>query len=416
MASVRPLRSPRRRVLAVLAGATAALALAACGGGSGEADADATAAPAPPTTATAPARESATAGVRLARVAGNLGDALYVTGAPGEPGKLFVVQQSGRIRILQNGRLLRQPFLDVSRLITSGGEQGLLGLAFHPDYAANGRFYVDYTNRAGDTRVVGYRRASATRADAGSARVLLGVDQPYANHNGGGLAFGPDGMLYIGLGDGGSGDDPQNHAQDTNSLLGTLLRIDVDRRSGGRPYGIPPDNPFAGGGGRPEIYSYGLRNPWRLSFDRERRDLWIGDVGQNAIEEIDYRPRGAGAGANFGWRAFEGRSANIGGTRALRGPSGHTPPVAQYRHTQGCSVTGGYVYRGAKVPALVGRYVFADFCSGTVWSMRAGPKPGDVRRETNLGARLSNVTSFGESLNGDVYVIAAGSLYRFARR
>jgi glucose/arabinose dehydrogenase len=411
---VAPVRASRstRGVLAAIAAVAAATTLAACGGGSDGAEADgATTGDA----AASPAQEAATGGVRLARVRGGLGDALYVTGAPGQPGRLFVVQQSGTIRILQNGKLLGRPFLDVSRLITAGGEQGLLGLAFHPGYARNGRFYVNYTDRSGDTRVVEYRRASATRADPSSARVLLGVDQPFANHNGGGLAFGPDRMLYIGLGDGGSGDDPHGNGQDTGSLLGKLLRIDVDRRTGGRPYGIPAGNPFAKGGGRPEIYAYGLRNPWRFSFDRARGDLWIADVGQNAIEEIDYRPRNRGAGANFGWRAFEGRSVHIGGTGALRGPSRHTPPVAQYTHAEGCSVTGGYVYRGTRVPALRGRYVYADYCSGTVWSMRAGPKPGGVRRETRLGVRLSNVTSFGQSLNGDVYVVAGGSLYRFVR-
>ncbi|MGE0027018.1 MAG: sorbosone dehydrogenase family protein [Thermoleophilia bacterium] len=414
---MRPPRSPRR-VLALMAGAAAALALAACGG-QGQADAEITT-PARTTaggapTAAAPAREAATAGVRLAKVRGGLGDALFITGAPGQPGRLFIVQQSGRIRVLQNGKLVGRPFLDVSRLITSGGEQGLLGLAFHPDYARNGLFYVDYTDRSGNTRVVEYRRASATRANPSSARVLLGVDQPFPNHNGGMLAFGPDRMLYIGLGDGGSGDDPQDNAQNTNSLLGKILRIDVDGRSGGRPYGIPAGNPFADGGGRPEIFAYGLRNPWRFSFDRGNGDLWIGDVGQGSVEEIDHLARGTGAGTNFGWRAFEGRSVHIGGTGALEGPSGHTPPVAQYTHAQGCSVTGGYVYRGNKVPALRGRYVYADFCSGTVWSMRAGTNPGGVRRETGLGARLSNVTSFGESLSGDVYVIAGGALYRFVR-
>jgi glucose/arabinose dehydrogenase len=412
VALVRPFRSPRR-VLALIAGAAAVLAFAACGGGSGQAEADTTTAG--ETAVAAPAQEAATAGVRLARVRGGLGDALFITGAPGQPGRLFVVQQGGRIRILENGTLLGRPFLDVSRLIAAGGEQGLLGLAFHPDYARNGRFYVDYTNRAGDTRVVEYRRASATRADPSSARVLLRVDQPFANHNGGALAFGPDRMLYVALGDGGSGDDPHNNAQNANSLLGKLLRIDVDGSTGGRPYGIPAGNPFANGGGRPEVYAYGLRNPWRFSFDRTRGDLWIGDVGQSAVEEIDFRARDTGAGTNFGWRAFEGRSSHIGGAQALEGPARQTPPVAQYTHAQGCSVTGGYVYRGTKVPALRGRYVYADFCSGTVWSMRAGPKPGDVRRETGLGARLSNVTSFGESLNGDLYVIAGGSLYRFVR-
>jgi glucose/arabinose dehydrogenase len=408
---VRALRSPRRLV-ALLVGAAAALTPAACGGSEGP---EAGTAPTAPASAV-PAQEAQTGGARLARVRGGLGDALFVTGAPGQPGRLFIVQQGGRIRILQNGRLVGRPFLDVSRLITAGGEQGLLGLAFHPGYARNGRFFVNYTNRSGDTRVVEYRRASATRADPRSARVLLAIDQPFSNHNGGALAFGPDRMLYIATGDGGSGDDPRGNGQSTSSLLGKLLRIDVDRRTGGRPYGIPSGNPFASGGGRPEVYHYGLRNPWRFSFDRTRGDLWIGDVGQNAIEEIDYRPGSAGGGANFGWRAFEGRASNVGGAGALRGPSRHTAPVAQYSHSEGCSVTGGYVYRGSRAPALAGRYLYADFCSGTVWSMRAGPDPGGVRRETRLGARLSNVTSFGESLNGDLYVLAGGTLYRFARR
>ncbi len=402
-----------RRALALLAGVSAVFAIAACGG-SDDAEAD-SGSPGGGAATSAPAQEAATSGVRLARVRGGLGDALFLTGAPGRPGALFVVQQSGRIRIIQNGRLLGRPFLDVSGLVSAGGERGLLGLAFHPGYARNGRFYVNYTNRSGDTRVVEYRRATATRANPSSARVLLAVEQPFANHNGGMLAFGPDGMLHIGLGDGGSGDDPQNNAQDPRSLLGKILRIDVDRRSGGRPYGIPAGNPYAGGGGRPEILHTGLRNPWRFSFDRARGDLWIGDVGQNAIEEVDVRLRGAGP-ANFGWRAFEGRSAYLGGAGAIEGGRRHTPPVAQYPHSQGCSVTGGYVYRGTEVPALRGRYVYADFCSGRVWSMRAGPRPGGVRVENGLGVRLANVTSFGESLAGDVYVIAGGTLYRFARR
>jgi glucose/arabinose dehydrogenase len=393
------------RIIAAIALACACAALAGCGS-----DGDAAGAAAEP----APPREEAQAGgFRLAKVAGNLGDALYVTGAPGQPGRLYVVQQSGRIRILERGRL-RGTFLNLSGIVTAGGEQGLLGLAFHPSYARNGRFFVYYTDRSGDQRVVEYRRASAARANPGSARGLLTMQDPYSNHNGGHLAFGPDGLLYIGTGDGGSGGDPHDNGQSPDTLLGKLLRIDVNSRAGGRAYGIPDGNPYARGGGRPEIYAYGLRNPWRFSFDRQRGDLWIGDVGQGALEEIDYRRAGTGAGVNFGWNAFEGRAAFGGGPVRGNAPVG---PVAQYSHGQGCSVTGGYVYRGTKVPALRGRYAYADFCSGRLWTMRAGPDPGGVREDTGrLGVRLSNVTSFGEGLAGELYVVANGSLYRFARR
>jgi glucose/arabinose dehydrogenase len=308
-----------------------------------------------------------------------------------------------------------RPFLDIRSRVAYGGEQGLLGLAFSPSYARDRTFYVNYTAKPdGSTRIVRYRARNG-RALPGSARQILRIDQPYANHNGGHLAFGPDGYLYVATGDGGSGGDPHGNGQRTDTLLGKILRIDVDSRTGGRPYGIPADNPYASGGGRPEIYSYGLRNPWRFSFDRARGDIWIGDVGQNEIEEIDHRPRDGARGANFGWSAYEGRSA-YAGAGAVRGAR-PVAPVAQYTHGQGCSVTGGYVYRGARVPALRGRYLYADFCSGRVWSMRAGPNPGGVREETRrLGVSLSNVTSFGEGLRGDVYVLAGGALHRFVSR
>ncbi len=359
--------------------------------------------------------QTARARYRLARVSSGLGDALYVTAAPGQANRLYIVQQSGRILIQQRGRLRGRPFLDVSSSISSGGERGLLGLAFHPRYASNGRFYVYFTNRGGDTRVVEYRRSNANVANPRSARTLVSIDQPFENHNGGAIAFGPDGYLYIATGDGGSGGDPNGNAQNTDSLLGKLLRIDVNGRSAGLPYRIPPGNPFASRSGRPEIYSYGLRNPWRFSFDRRRGDLWIGDVGQGNLEEVDFRRKGRARGVNFGWNAFEGRSS-FKGASAARGakPVG---PVAQYSHASGCSITGGYVYRGKRAKGLVGRYLYADFCSGRVWSMRAGPRPGGVREETKrLGVRLSNVTSFGEGLGGDLYVLADGSLYRFVGR
>jgi glucose/arabinose dehydrogenase len=351
------------------------------------------------------------AGFKLQRVTGGLPQALYVTHAPGEANRLFIVNQDGTIRILQRGRLLPGAFLNLRGRISSGGERGLLGLAFHPRYRANGKFYVNYTDRAGNTRIVEFRRRTRNRART-SGRVLMTIRQPFSNHNGGHLAFGPDGFLYIGTGDGGSAGDPLRAAQNVRSLLGKLLRIDVNGRTRTRRYRIPRTNPFRARPGRPEVYSYGLRNPWRFSFDRARGDLWIGDVGQNALEEIDYRPRGRGRGANFGWNAFEGRS-RFGG--ALRG-SRHIPPVAQYSHASGCSVTGGYVYRGRRVPALRGRYVYGDFCTGRVWTMRAGPRPGGVRDDTGrLGVSLSGLKSFGESGDGTIYVIANSRLYRFVR-
>ncbi|HWH14340.1 MAG TPA: PQQ-dependent sugar dehydrogenase [Miltoncostaeaceae bacterium] len=367
--------------------------------------------PATAPAAPAPARATAT-GYRLVRVAGNLGDPLYVTAAPGRPNRLYVVRQSGTVVILERGRRLPRPFLDVRGAIRSGGEQGLLGLAFHPEYARNRRLFVNYTDRAGDTRVVEYRaNAAGTAVAPGSARVLLSQDQPYSNHNGGMLAFGPDRRLYIGLGDGGGGGDPLRAGQDLSTFLGKILRIDVDGR---RPYAVPGDNPFRGvSGARGEIWHYGLRNPWRFSFDRGTGDMWIGDVGQNALEEISRAPAGRG-GLNFGWNAFEGRR-RFGGT--LRPGSRHTPPVTQYGRDRGVSVTGGYVYRGPAVPALRGRYLFADYGTGRVWSIRAGARPGGLREETGrLGVRLGNITSFGEGAGGELYVLSGDGLYRLARR
>jgi glucose/arabinose dehydrogenase len=407
--------TPRRRTRAALTlgGIAAAAALVA---GLALASRDGDGPPAPPAPAPAAATGDATASatqagrVRLARVA-SVGDGLFVTGAPGSAGRLYVVQKSGTVRILQGGRYLPRPFLDVRRLVSGGGEQGLLGLAFHPRFARNGRVFVNYTDRAGDTRVVEYRARADRRAVVpSSARTILRIAQPYSNHNGGMVAFGPDGALYVATGDGGGAGDPEGNGQDLGSLLGKILRLDVDA---GRPYAIPAGNPFRRtAGARPEIWHYGLRNPWRFSFDRGTGDLWMGDVGQNAVEEVNRAPAGRG-GLNFGWNAWEGRS-RFGGT--LRAGSAATMPVAQYTHAQGVSVTGGYVYRGTAVPALRGRYVFADFGSGRVWSMRAGARPGGVREETGrLGVRLSSVTSFGEGTAGELYVIANGSLYRFRR-
>ena len=354
--------------------------------------------------------------LRLGTVARGLDGALYATAAPGDARRLFVVQQAGLIRVRLGGRVLPRPFLDVrDRVSTEGPEQGLLGLAFHPRYAANGRFFVNYTNRAGDTRVVEYRvSGDRNRAAPRSARTLLAIGQPASNHNGGHLTFGPDRMLYVGVGDGGSAADSDSNGQRLDTLLGKLLRIDVDRREAGRRYGIPPDNPFVGRpGARPEVWAYGLRNPWRFSFDRLRGDLWIGDVGANSYEEIDYRPAQRPPGANFGWNAFEGRLRYPGGDP----PDGRVvPPVAQYSHAAGCSVTGGYVYRGSAVRALRGRYVYGDFCTGALFTMRAGPWPGKPQRVTGLSVSLAGLTSFGEGPGGELYAVAGGAVYRFLPR
>jgi len=351
--------------------------------------------------------------VRLTTVASGFDQALFVTQAPGDATRLFVVEQTGRIRIVKNGTVLAQPFLDLSGSVSCCGERGLLGLAFHPDYARNGRFFVDYTNRAGDTRVAEYRVSSDPDQARPTGRVLLGVRQPFSNHNGGMLAFGPDGKLYIGLGDGGSGGDPFRNGQSPRTMLGKILRIDVDRRTGSRPYGIPPDNPFAGRKGvLPEIYILGVRNPWRFSFDRRTGDLWIGDVGQSTTEEVDVLTPARARGANLGWNRFEGRGRFSGTPLSI----GHlVQPVAQYSHASGCSVTGGYVYRGTAVPALAGRYLYGDFCSGRIWSIRAGRRPGGVREITGaLGGPRQGITSFGQDNAGEVYLVTGDTVSRFA--
>ena len=328
--------------------------------------------------------------------------------------RLFVAEQGGLIRIVQGSAAAPAPFLDLSSLVVTGGERGLLGVAFHPDYRANGRFFVDYT-RAGDgaTVIAEYRVSTdPQRADPASARVLLVIPQPFENHNGGALRFGPDGLLYIGMGDGGSANDPGNRAQDTAQLLGKILRIDVDR---GIPYGIPPGNPFADRqGGRPEIWAYGLRNPWRFSFDRATGDLFVGDVGQGAWEEVDRFAAGAGAGSNLGWRAMEGRHCTgLAASVACNDPS-LTLPIVEYDHGGGrCSITGGTVYRGVNVPALASRYVYADFCTGQVWG--AGPDRDGAWQVRDVVAYGASISAFGEDEAGELYFAdyANGQIRRF---
>jgi len=318
--------------------------------------------------------------------------------------RLFIIQQTGRIAIFDGTNVLAQPFLDVSSLVSCCGERGLLGLAFHPRYRENGFFYIDYTDRNGNTVVARYSVSTTdpNRADPSSARVLLNVAQPYSNHNGGHLAFGPDNYLYIGLGDGGSAGDPGNRAQDLSTLLGKILRIDVD---GGSPYAIPPSNPFVNrAGARGEIWAFGLRNPWRYSFDRATGDLWIADVGQNAWEEIDFAPAASIGGENYGWRKMEGTHCYNPSTNCR--DAAMILPIYEYSHAEGCSVTGGYVYRGAKYSALKNNYLFADYCSGSVWATKRSAD-GTFTTKKILSTNAS-VTSFGEDVAGELYLIDGG--------
>jgi glucose/arabinose dehydrogenase len=335
---------------------------------------------------------------------------VFVTSPPGDD-RLFIVDQPGRIWILSGGAILATPFLDVTGLVRYGGERGLLGLAFHPDFARNGRFYVNYTNTRGDTRVVEYQVSSdANVASPSSAREIIGFSQPAANHNGGWLGFGPDGYLYISTGDGGGAGDTFGNGQNPNSLLAKILRIDVDH---GDPYAIPPSNPWANGGGVPEAFIWGLRNPWRASFDGN--NLYIGDVGQGTWEEIDVIPL-ADAGANLGWSIMEG--AHCFGAQNCSPPANYAAPIYEYSHREGCSVAGGYVYRGAAIPSLRGQYVFGDYCEGFVRSLRYAN--GEATNVTDLSTAIGNVEqilSFGTDSRGEIYITSSnGRIYKIVQR
>ena len=362
----------------------------------------------PPSTLT-PGSDS----VALRLVSSGLDFPLYLTAPAGDP-RLFVVEKTGRIRIVRNGVLAPAPFLDISTRISSGGEQGLLGLAFDPHYATSGRFYVDYTDRNGDTHISRFRvSADPDAADPASEEVLLTVDQPYSNHNGGDVTFGPDGYLYIGMGDGGSGGDPQGHGQNPNDLLGSLLRLDVSASTG---YTVPSNNPYATGGGRPEVFSIGLRNPWRFSFDRASGDLYIADVGQDSREEVDVSTAssGGGRGLNYGWNRMEG-TACYGSTGCNR--TGLTLPVMDYTHADGCSITGGYVYRGAALPSLTGTYFYADYCNGWIRSFTYTGGQAATPREWPALKPGGQITSFGEDAAGELYVMQQdGKLFQFIPR
>jgi glucose/arabinose dehydrogenase len=370
--------------LRLLGAAVCALALVAAGCSSGEQSGS-------PTTQTTPAPTASSGEPPTWQpIADGLDSPLGISSTPSEPDRLYIVEQPGVVRVLEDGKLLEQPFLDIHDQVVSGGEQGLLSLAFDPDYATNHLFYVDYTDTNGDTRVVEYEAAP------GSAplhkRELLFVAQPYANHNGGQLAFGPDGRLYVGMGDGGSGGDPENRAQDLSQKLGKLLSID----------------PHGSGGGGWRMDGYGLRNPWRFSFDSETGDLWIGDVGQGSWEEIDHTPKSSPGLENYGWDVYEGM--HVFEDKDLN-PAGHlVMPVYEYSHDHGCSVTGGYVYRGERFPALQGEYFFGDYCSGTVWTLRLeGGKAKDVR---TVG-KIDQLSSFGEDAAGELYAASlSGTIYR----
>jgi glucose/arabinose dehydrogenase len=317
---------------------------------------------------------------------------------------LYVAQKGGKVLgVDDGGGGPPATVLDLTGKVSSGGEQGLLGLVFSPD---GGHLFVNYTDTAGDTRVVEYAFA-AGKADPGSARELLFVDQPFANHNGGNLVFGPDGLLWIGLGDGGGAGDPRGNAQSLGTLLGKMLRIDP-RPSGDRPYTVPADNPFVGtGGARGEIWAYGLRNPWRYSFDRATGDLWIGDVGQNAREEVDFIPSGSRGGPNFGWPGLEGNRPYSGSP-----PSGAVAPILDYTlDGPNCAVTAGYVYRGSKVPGLAGAFLYADVCAGEVRAVRQ--LGGKVVDQADLHIHVDQLVSFGQDAAGELYVLSlGGGVYR----
>ena len=405
------------RVTAAFAGALVALLLSACGGGDDELERSVPTA-GPPTSPTSPmsptsgtggsAATGTTAGpagppaIRAVKVAEFDGGALALAVRRGED-TIYVAEKSGRVKALRGTAVDPVPVLDLSGKVSTGPEQGLLGLVFSP---AGDRLYVDYTDPAGDTHVVEYAFAGG-RADPASRRELLSVNQPFANHNGGQVLFGPDGFLYIGLGDGGSGGDPHGNAQRLDTLLGKILRIDP-RPDGGRPYTIPPGNPFASrSGARPEIWAYGLRNPWRFTFDRQTGALWIGDVGQSSVEEVDAVEAPAGGGQNYGWNRLEG-TRHFSGTA----PAGAVAPVHEYPNGGGnCSVTGGYVYRGSLIPGLRGSYVFADFCKGELQALM--PESAGSRRSVALDVTVDSVASFGEDAAGDLYVLSLSTgLYR----
>ena len=402
----------RRRSVLTLVAACAALALIGCSTDRPTA-APPTGAPAtgaPATSGPSPtARSTANAPVDLAHLVVTLEPYVEIAGGPlgidapdDGSDRLFVIAQDGKIWIVDaNGSVLPKPMVDLGPRLRSGGEQGLLGLAIHPGFPTDPRVFVNYTNTDGDSII-----ASLTvdpndpdRLDPGSHREILFLDQPFANHNGGDLLFGPDGYLHAFFGDGGSGGDPQGNGQNRDALLGKVLRLDIDHPGGDLPYAAPADNPFVGGDGRDEIWLMGMRNPWRASFDRATGDLWIGDVGQGAWEEVDVARSGVG-GLNFGWNVTEGNHCYSPGTNC--NTKGLTAPVTDYGHDLGCTVVGGYVYRGSKYPALTGAYLFADYCSGRIFAI--DPALDGYRAPVEVGNGGGGLSSFGQDAAGELYV------------
>ncbi len=341
--------------------------------------------------------------VKLEKVAKSKNKPVFLAAAPGDTsGRLFVVEKDGTIRILRDGKLGETPFLDVSDAVSDGSEQGLLGLAFHPDYAKNGRFFVNYTDTSGDTRVVEYKVSSeADRADAGSAKELLFIDQPYSNHNGGHLAFGPDGKLYIGTGDGGAANDPKANGQKRTSLLAKMLAMDVDAA---KP--------------KADVVALGLRNPWRYTFDPKTGDLFIADVGQDRWEEVDVVTGGALNGENFGWNVVEG--IDHCAQKKDCSTKGYVDPVVEYAHNEGCSITGGEVYRGKALPELDGIYFYADYCTGLIrgfrWKEGKIADHWDWKSAIDPNLKLATVSSFGTDADGELYILSLdGSIWKLAR-
>jgi len=351
--------------------------------------------------------------IQIEAVITGLDNPVAITHAGDGSGRLFITQLAGQILIFDGNQILPEPFLDIGALVSAGSERGLFSVSFHPDYTNNGFLFVNYTDINGDTAVARYSvSAEPNVVDRSSAFILLAVPQPFANHNGGQLQFGPDGFLYIGMGDGGSGGDPSNNAQTLNNLLGKILRIDVD---GGSPYSIPPGNPFTGEpGASEEIWALGLRNPWRFSFDRLNGDLFIADVGQSNLEEINFQPVDSQGGENYGWRLMEGSACFNPSVNCNNGML--TLPNLEYDHSLGCSVTGGYRYRGDENPGLLGVYFYGDFCTGRIWGAiqnNAGQWTATVLLDTDL-----SITAFGEDENGEIYLAdfssGDGTIYRIS--